>query len=307
VSGLLAVGRHPRLSSSTGSAWEPRSACVAECLPEPGALPRIGRLAVYTRLVGLVSVVLAFALSVLLLPMLPAPGRSRFSRGLFRTVLRAIGVRLVVRGGDRFDAGTDDGGVLVVANHVSWLDILVLGAVQPMRLVAKREVRDWPLLGAVAVKIGTVFVDRASLRSLPDMVAETARALRSGSSVGLFPEGTTWCGEASGPFRRAGFQAALDAGVPVRPVAQRMTLPDGTPTTAGAFIGEDTLLDSLLRVLRLPGLVVELEILPLLVPAEGTSRAELARRAELAVAAATGVSAPPVSARRDSGQLPAVA
>src|SRR5205085_2040328 len=112
-----------------------------------------------------------------------------------------------------------------------------------------------------------------------------------GAVVGLFPEGTTWCGAESGELRRAGFQAALDAGVPVRPVSQRFRLPDGTPTTVGAFIGEDTLLDSMLRVLRLPRLVVEVRVLPLLEARPGTDRRELARRAELAIAEATGVPA----------------
>jgi 1-acyl-sn-glycerol-3-phosphate acyltransferase len=148
------------------------------------------------------------------------------------------------------------------------------------------------------------------LRSLPTVVARTAEALRSGAVVGLFPEGTTWCGAALGPFRRAGFQAALDAGVAVRPVAQRMWLPDGTPTTVGAFIGEDTLLDSLLRVVRLPGLVVEVDVLPPLLPEPGLDRRELARRAELVIAAATGLAVPAASGRaplRRSPRMPMAA
>jgi hypothetical protein len=98
-------------------------------------------------------------------------------------------------------------------------------------------------------------------------------------------------------FRRAGFQAALDAGVPVRPVALGMRLADGSRTGVGAFIGEDTLVDSLLRVARLPELVLEVTVLPPLLPVPGLDRRELARRAELAFAAATGVPAP-ASVRR---------
>jgi hypothetical protein len=81
-------------------------------------------------------------------------------------------------------------------------------------------------------------------------------------------------------------------------VSQRFRLPDGTPTTVGAFIGEDTLLDSMLRVLRLPGLVVEVRVLPLLEAGPGTDRRELARRAELAIAEATGVPAPVTTGAR---------
>jgi 1-acyl-sn-glycerol-3-phosphate acyltransferase len=242
-----------------------------------------------TRLAGLVSLLFAGALLAAVLPMVGGRARTRTLRALFHALLRSVGVRLVHSGSERFDAGPGSGGVLMVANHLSWLDIVVLGAIQPMRMVAKREIRGWPVLGPLAARVGTLFVDRAGLRSLPALVADAARALRAGAVVGLFPEGTTWCGASAGEFRRAGFQAALDAGVPVRPVALRMCLVDGTPTSAGSFIGDDTLCASLLRVLRLPGLVVAVQVLPLLVPTQGMDRRELARRAQLAIDAANGL------------------
>jgi 1-acyl-sn-glycerol-3-phosphate acyltransferase len=293
----------PPVTNRPGHSWEPASPCAPSCLPAPDTLPSVGRARIYCRLAGLISLVLLYVLVALSLPLVPARGRPLLVRSVFRAVLRAIGVRLVHRGGgfgvDRGaerDADQAATGVLVVANHLSWLDIIGLGAVEPMRMVAKREIRDWPVLGGVAVRVGTLFVDRAGLRSLPMVVADAAEALRGGGVVGLFPEGTTWCGAAAGEFRRAGFQAALDAGVPVRPVAQRMLLPDGTPTTVGAFIGEDTLLDSLKRVLSLPSMVLEVQVLPMLVAEPGTDRRELARRAELAIAEATGV---PAAAARE--------
>ncbi|HEX4249137.1 MAG TPA: lysophospholipid acyltransferase family protein [Pseudonocardia sp.] len=322
----------PPVTERAGHSWAPASPCNPDCLPTPGTLPELGRVRVALRLTGLLVLVLATALLAAVLPLLgtvvPAFNAWRrvgVLRVMFRALLYVIGVRLVHNGADRFDvtaeeraagtsgvsgasvsgAGVPDygGGVLVVANHLSWLDILVLGSVQPMRMVAKREVRDWPLVGAVATRAGTLFVDRAGLRALPGVVAEVTTALRAGAAVGLFPEGTTWCGAATGVFRRAGFQAALDAGVPVRPVAQRMRLADGTATGVGAFIGDDTLVDSLLRVARLPELVMEVDVLPPLLPTPGLDRRELARRAELAIAAASGVPAPaavrrPTSARK---------
>ena len=289
----------PPAAVQGGHRWEPTSPCTPGCLPDAGALPRVSTARVAARMVALTLLVAVFALGAVVLPLFDAHRRARALRLIFRTVLRAIGVRMVHTGAERFDAGPGTGGVLVVANHLSWLDIMVLGAVQPVRMVAKREVRDWPVLGAVATRAGTLFVDRARLRGLPTLVADTARALRDGAAVGLFPEGTTWCGAAMGEFRRAGFQAAVDAGVAVRPVAQRMRLLDGTPTSMGAFVGADTLLDSILRVLRLPGLLFEIEVLPLL-PSTDTDRRELAYAARRAVCAATGVSvataAPPRTA-----------
>ncbi len=98
------------------------------------------------------------------------------------------------------------------------------------------------------------------------------------------------------------FQAALDAEVPVRPVAIRLRLSDGRPGTAGAFIGEETLWSSLCRVLRLAGLVCELDLLPLLRPLPGEDRRALAARAEHAVRQANrtpagrGVAAAPATA-----------
>jgi 1-acyl-sn-glycerol-3-phosphate acyltransferase len=285
----------PPARERDGHPWQPLSMCTPGCLPAPGSLPRVGAARVAARLAG-VAVVLAVCAPVA--AALPLLGRRRTEvlRGVFRALLRAAGVRVAHTGEPEFSPG-DRAGVLVVANHLSWLDILALGAVQPLRLVAKREIQSWPVLGTFAECIGTLFIDRAGLRSLPGVVGQVTEALRGGAVVGLFPEGTTWCGEATGPFRRAGFQAALDARVPVRPVAQRLLLPDGTPTTVGAFIGEDTLLDSMLRVLRLPSMTVEVRVLPLIEAGPGVDRRELARRAELAVAAATGVPAAPAMRR----------
>ncbi len=288
----MTIPRHPVLAPATerpGHSWAPASPCTPACLPEAGSLPTVGMVRVIGRLAGMVTLLLGIVAVGAALPLLGRDRRAGVLCAAFRAVLRVVGVRLVRTGADRLDDGA---GALVVANHISWLDILALGGVQPMRMVAKREIRGWPVLGALADRIGTLFVNRSGLRELPTVVAEAADAMRTGSVVALFPEGTTWCGSASGVFRRAGFQAALDAGVPVRPVAQRMRLLDGTPTTVPAFIGDDTLLDSLLRVLRLPGMMVEIEVLPLLVAEPGTGRRELARRAELAIAVATGVPAP---------------
>ncbi|MBV9315324.1 MAG: 1-acyl-sn-glycerol-3-phosphate acyltransferase [Pseudonocardia sp.] len=283
----------PAVRDRVGNVWQPASACTAGCLPDLDSLPRVSTARVAVRLIGLIALLAGALVAAPVLPLLAPDRRTAALCALFRAVLRVAGVRLDHRGDRRLDKG-DQTGVLVVSNHISWLDILALGTVQPLRMVAKREIRDWPVLGGLAARTGTLFVDRTGLRGLPSVVAEASAALRAGSVVGLFPEGTTWCGAASGVFRRAGFQAALDADVPVRPVAQRLRLPDGTPATVGAFIGDDNLADSLLRVLRLPYLVVEIHVLPLLVAGPETDRREFARRAELAIAEVTGVPAPPV-------------
>lgn len=274
-----ATARVPVLAHPTirpGGGWVPSSPCGPHCQPPsaPGALPVLR----FAALAGLVL------LALLGTPLLPRRPRGRWLRSCSRAALRVAGVRLVVSGADGYRAG---GGVLVVANHQSWIDVLALTAVAPVRILAKREVQTWPVIGSLAARGDALFLDRTELRSLPATVAGAADALRAGAVVAVFPEGTTWCGAASGPFRRAAFQAAIDARVPVRPVAITLRLFDGSPARAATFVGDQELVDSVRRVLRLPGLVCELTILPELAP--DADRRELARAAAGAIAEVTGV------------------
>ena len=187
--------------------------------------------------------------------MLPASGRAWSVRLWFRTLLRAAGVRLVRTNDARLAVRPAITGTLVAANHVSWLDVPAVLAVEPMRVLAKRDVRRWPVIGLLAAAGGSIFLDRDRLRTLPATVAEVAGALGRGESVMVFPEGTTRCGRVQGRFYPAMFQAAIDAGASVRPVGLRYRLADGTPTTVAAFVGADTLFASVRRIVATRGLV----------------------------------------------------
>jgi len=149
--------------------------------------------------------------------------------------------------------------------------------------VAKRDIASWPVLGRVVSAARPVYLDREGLRTLPDTVAQLTDALRGGSMVSVTPEGTTWCGLTHGRFRPAMFQAAIDGGVPVLPVALRFRLRDGSATTAPAFIGDETIVDSVRRVAALRGLVLEVHVLDELAPGRAADRRELAALAESAV------------------------
>jgi 1-acyl-sn-glycerol-3-phosphate acyltransferase len=172
-------------------------------------------------------------------------------------------------------------GTLIVANHSSWLDVLALTAAEPVPLVAKREVAGWPVIGALARRAGTRFVDLDALRRLPCFVDDLAAHLRSGESVAVFPQGTTWCTPPGGPFRRAAFQAAIDAGAPVRPVAVGFTQA-GSTSSAAAYVGDDTLAASLRRVVTADGLVASVRPCAPLWP-QGHDRRSLAEAAHEAV------------------------
>jgi 1-acyl-sn-glycerol-3-phosphate acyltransferase len=269
------------------TAYAPSSACGYGCLPKPGTVPLVGWPVRVLRLAALVLVLLAGIAVALAQPALSLEGRARIKRAWFRGLLAASGVRLVISGDTRLTADRETTvrettvreatvrGTLVVANHVSWLDIPAVLAVEGMRVLAKSDVRAWPVLGPMAARGGTLFIDRDRLRRLPDTVADIAASLSAGQSVLAFPEGSTWCGRTQGRFYPATFQAAIDAGATVRPVSLRYRLADGTPTTVAAFLGADTLVASVLRVVATRGLTVELAAGPV-AEAHGAARRSMA-------------------------------
>ncbi|MGH4009965.1 MAG: lysophospholipid acyltransferase family protein [Pseudonocardiaceae bacterium] len=262
----------------------PVSPCGDGCLPPAGAVPTVGWLRWLLRLLGVAAMLLAGAALGTALPWIDPARREWALRAWFRALLGTLRIQLAVTGGDRF--GPPGAGVLVVSNHVSWLDLAALGAVQPLRMVAKSEVRTWPLIGPLARRAGTVFVDRERLSTLPRTVTTVSGALAGGAAVGAFPEGTTWCGLVSGRFRPAVFQAAVDTVTPVRPVALRYRLAGAGTTTVASFVGSATLWDAVMLVAGVRGLVVEVHLLPLL-PADCSDRRALAAGAQAAVTAAT--------------------
>ncbi|HEU4349606.1 MAG TPA: lysophospholipid acyltransferase family protein [Actinoplanes sp.] len=246
----------------TGSLWKPVSGCGPEC--RMGGDDRVGAGRAVLRLVALSGVLM---LGLIVIPLL----RGVAVRTVARALLASLGVRLSWRG------PAPPPGSLLVANHVSWLDIVALLAVGPVRPVAKHEVRGWPGVGGLAGMTGAIFVDRTRPKSLVRTVDEVAAALRAGRSVAVFPEGTTYCGAARGRFRPAVFQAAVDSRAPVVPITI------GYGTTAAAFVGEDTLWDSVRRVAALRGLTVTLIGAPALRPAPDADRRTLARAAQASV------------------------
>ncbi|MFI8890374.1 lysophospholipid acyltransferase family protein [Streptomyces paradoxus] len=253
------------------SAWLPTAPCTPHACVEAAA-------AVRARAVPRAVLRLGAVLLLLLAGIALTPFGSRIPPSLIRRwcrwIVRAAGVRVRITG-----AAPPTGGLLLVANHISWLDIPLLAAVRPARMLAKTEVRHWPVAGALAARGGTLFIDRDRLRALPDTVARIAGALREGAAVAAFPEGSTWCGRAQGTFRRAVFQAALDAGVPVQPVRIGYRL-SGAATAVPAYVGEDTLLASLWRVVTARGLVAEVEVRDPVPPGGSPDRRALAHAAQ---------------------------
>lgn len=253
--------------------WVPVSACGSSCVPPERAA--IGRIRTAWRVFALCTLVLTLLPAGALTVAAPRRVRLRYWQVVARCGLFAVGLRVQIvdhrpRHARRLR------GALVVANHISFLDVLAVAAVSPARFVAKAEVlsmRPGPVLRC----FGVLAHRRGVLRELRPLVARVAAILDRGRPVVVFPEGTTWCGIASGRFRPAFFQAAVDAGVPVLPIRLSYQR-DGHPVTSPGYLGDDDLGDTLRRVLRARGLTVSVTVHPLQLPAG--DRRRLAARCE---------------------------
>lgn len=218
----------------------------------------------------------------LVLPWRSAGLRMALTREWSRSLLALLGVRLEVRGSPPEITSRN---LLLVSNHVSWLDIYLLNAVRPLRFVSKAEVRSWPVVGWLAVFTGTLFLERGKRRDTARVNDAVSSALASGDCVAFFPEGTTTDGSHLKPFLSSLLQAAINAQSELRPVALRYVLPDGSADTAAAYYGEMSMIDSLRNILARKAIRAELIFLEP-IPSSGKHRRELAQQAEAAISSA---------------------
>ena len=151
---------------------------------------------------------------------------------------------------------------LVVSNHVSYLDILVLTAAHPGVFISKKEVKNWPLFGWLAQCAGTIFVLRRTRDDLPAVTAAMVERLRQGESVMLFPEGTSSNGDGILPFHAALFESAVQARVPVTPAYLRYATLQGQPEPLAYYWGDAILMPHIFRLLGTKSLYAELRFSP---------------------------------------------
>jgi 1-acyl-sn-glycerol-3-phosphate acyltransferase len=165
-------------------------------------------------------------------------------------MLRIVGIELVVNGTP--PAG---GPMLLVANHISWLDILVMHAARHCRFVSKSDVKNWPFVATLAEGAGTLYIERESRRDAHRVVVKMAERLRAGDILAVFPEGTTGDGITLLPFYANLIQAAIEASVPVQPVALKFVdAATGAVSFAPSYVGDETLIGSIWRTLTARGL-----------------------------------------------------
>jgi 1-acyl-sn-glycerol-3-phosphate acyltransferase len=216
-------------------------------------------------------------------PLVNAAGRaSRIQRWSVK-LLAICGVKVEVIG-----AADPAPRALIVANHVSWLDIFVINSLLPCRFVAKSDIRDWPLIGWLCDKAGTIFISRGRVRDVRRIYEGLVASLHTGEHVAFFPEGTTAAQGSLLPFHANLFEAAIEAQVPVQPYAVRYVDGYGRFHAAADFIGDMTFAQSMLAILRAKKIRAQLLTLPLIETSGAPHRRELADAARLSIAGALG-------------------
>lgn len=164
---------------------------------------------------------------------------------------------------------------LLVANHISWLDIFGINAVAPTTFLSKDDVLHWPVIGWLARQVGTLFLERGSRAAAQHAKERLNDELRAGRLVGVFPEGTTGFGDHVMPFHAALFQSAVDAEVEVMPVLIRYTDRQGKFSLAAAYVGETSLWECVRNIVTASGLTAHVAFLPA-IAASGADRRHLA-------------------------------
>jgi 1-acyl-sn-glycerol-3-phosphate acyltransferase len=197
----------------------------------------------------------ALLMAAFYLPWLPDEGRRQLIQRWCKQVLPILRIRVVS------SAVFPSQPVMLVANHISWVDAWAINSLHPVRFVAKSDVRDYPIVGWLTKQCGVVYIQRARRRDTARVSGEAAKVLKQGDCLCVFPEGTTTDGSYILPFKSSLLQAAVDTGVDIVPVALRYLSADGKPNTDVAFIGEMNLWQSLLIILAHDEILTEITFL----------------------------------------------
>lgn len=236
----------------------------------------------YRLLRVLLQLMIGMATCALLFPWLGHAARNRHIRRWSRRLLGICGVHVA----PGVSAALQH--AMVVSNHVSWLDIFVINALHPCRFVAKAEIRDWPMLGWLAAKAGTVFIARGQRRDLRTIFKGLVHSLQQGERIAFFPEGTTAAQGQLLPFHANLFEAAIDAKVPVQAFALSYVDAQGQPHRAVEFIGDTSFAQSMVAILSGAPITARLVCLPAIGTLDAHRR-DLAQAAHSAVAAELGI------------------
>lgn len=233
--------------------------------------------------------------------------RGRIVRNWSARLLRWLGVRVESRGAleqrEAHVSGVTPGetGRLVVANHISFLDIFALNTVLPSGFVAKAEIAKWPVFGLIARAVGTIFIERGNKRALIGIGAGMRKALEDGRNLLMFPEGTTSDGTKLLKLHANLMEAAVRTGADVVPVVLQYKVA-GRQSTVPAYVGDTGLFECLWKVVSSRDVSVTVTVLA---PRKGEDRHSLCQSVSADMAAALGVPDPTPSAAESRMRTPA--
>lgn len=209
----------------------------------------------------------------------PSNHYKRIRQGWFKHVARCVGVKVTIQGAPCTQPA------LWISNHISWLDIPIIGSTAPVGFLSKAEVLDWPMIGWLAKQAGTLFIVRGAKDASARAASDLQNHLQADHSIVLFPEGTTSNGEALLRFHARPLAPALSGQLLIQPVAIRYLEADGRINQDVPYIGEDTLLKSVKRVLGRAHIQAEIIFLAPVNAADFKDRKSLANHLQQAIAA----------------------
>lgn len=266
------------------------------------ALPRVG-----------LHIALALVIVTLGFPLASHATRQRLIGWWSRRVLAICGMRVRVIGpgdDDALEQAPDDAldhsspramssqtiidamrpggiGAMLVMNHISWIDIYVVHSVRPARFIAKAEIAKWPVVGYLTERTGTIFIERGRRHAVRDANRRVTELLGAGDLIAMCPEGTTGEGDRLLPFHANLIQPAIDARVPIVVAGLRYLDAHGRRTTAASYVGDLTLFQSMVRIIRARPITAEVHLIAAIDGAAAT-RHEVGQRARVLIAEALG-------------------
>lgn len=220
------------------------------------------------------------AICALVFPFIDAAGRLAHIKRWSSSLLALCRVRIEIIPPKNGHTATR---ALIVANHVSWLDIFVINSLHPCRFVAKSDIRSWPLIGWLCEKTGTIFIARGRLRDVRRIYQGLVTSLHAGEHVAFFPEGTTAAQGTLLPFHANLFEAAIEAEVAVQPYALCYVDANGDLHPAADFINDMTFVQSMLAILKAGPMTAQLMLLPSIETNRASHRRELADAAHASI------------------------
>ncbi len=234
--------------------------------------------------------------TALFFPLVGPEARVRLKCRWCRNGLGILGIRLRIIG----TPPRVDGPLMLVANHVSWLDIFLINTAWSARFVAKSEIRKWPVVGWLSARSGTLFIERERRRDTARINDSVADALRAGDRVVVFAEGTTTDGTEVLPFHASLLQPIVATGGTAVPVAMRYLYPDGRRSEHATYTGTRSLLESMRLLASQRETVAELAFCEP-VATLGLHRRDLAEQSAALIAAALSLPAPGTRRKKASG------